>query len=128
MTDLQIMDKRLAAMELSLQRMESAVTSGMGQIGSAMESVAHVMNRFQENAEDHKTIHRRIDEVHDETERNKESVLVLDTQYGMCCGNKVPQRDPVNTALMITAWTIVGLTYLALVMLHGKEMMAIVFK
>lgn len=108
--------------------MESAVTLGMGQIGTAMESVAHVMNRFQENAEDHKTLHRRIDEVHEETEKNKESFLVLETQYGLCCGSKVPQRDPVNTALLITMWVIVGSCFLALVMLHGEEMRGIIFK
>ena len=122
-----VIEMRLKAMEDSMGKMEVAVTKGMDIISKAMVEVAVVMSKVQENTEQHQVIHRRIDEVHSETETQKEGLIELSTMYSTCCGSKVKPKDPVITALVISAYTLFGLSYIALIMLHGKDLINVVF-
>lgn len=126
---LELLDRRMESIEGSMQRMENAVTAGMSQIGNAMDAVAHVMAHFQENAEEHRRLHGRIDSVHEMAERLDKIQGQFEVQYSSCCGNpKIVPKDPVLTALTISAYTVFGLSYIFLVLYHSKDMLNVIFK
>lgn len=127
MSDMIKIDMRLSAMETSLQKMEEAVTKGLGLISTAMVDIAVVVSKVQENTEQHQVMHTRIDHLRQYVEVQKEELIELSTMYNSCCGSKVKPKDPVIIALEISAYTIFGLSYMALVILHGEELINIIF-
>lgn len=123
--ELSEINARLGVIEFSMSRMEDAVTKGMDSISKAMTDMAVVMSKINENHEQHKIIHERIDDNVEKTEKVSDMLLILSTNYANCCGNPKPET-PVRTWLKITALGFFCTTYLLLLAIHNKELIGLI--
>lgn len=121
-------DDRLIEIENSMKKMGDAFGEGMTRMSRAMEQMAEGLSKIQSNAEEHRVLHQRIDTVHDDVEQTKLDLAGLQRDYHHCCGNSRPEltpMHPVKVALVTTGAVLVLASYVALVLLHSKDLWAL---